>query len=104
MHDKGTYLVISRPSKEQFERAVLDIVPSVLRIKYQCPEGREEEFVGTLHKSITDLLDGGWVVTGEDWWISGPHEGYQSYSLEVSQNGDALLHLESGVIYGHIRS
>ena len=66
MHDKGTYLVISRPSKEQFERAVLDTVPSVLRIKYQCPEGREEEFVGTLHTNITDLLDGGWIVTGED--------------------------------------
>lgn len=104
MHDKGTYLVISRPSKEQFERAVLDIVPSVLRIKYQCPEGREEEFVGTLHTNITDLLDGGWIVTGEDRWISDLHEGYQSYSLEVSQSGNALLHLEAGVIYGHIRS
>lgn len=102
MHDVEVFTVTSYPTIRQFKEAVLDLIPSVLKIGYM--DGDETKtLTATIHESVEELPDGGWIAEGEDRWIRGIHEGYRNYRLEVLPNGDALLHLEPPVIYDCIR-
>lgn len=102
MHDVEVFTVTSYPTIHQFKEAVLDPIPSVLKIVYM-DGGENKTLTGTIHESVEELPGGGWIAEGEDRWIRDIHEGYRNYRLEVSPNGDALLYIEPPVTYDCIR-
>lgn len=102
MHDVEVFTVTSHPTSRQFKEAVLDPIPSVLKIEYM--DGDENKtLTATIHESLKEPPGGGWIAEGEDRWIRGIHEGYRNYRLEVLPNGDALLYIGPPVIYDCIR-